>query len=70
VFTRINEDDQKHRRLERDEQFVWKPKFAFSDAVDEAANSGILGHLTYGGYGPPDAIPVNWFKDVWAGNIV
>lgn len=70
VFTRINEDDEKNRLLERDEQFIWKPKFAFADATDKEANTGILGHKTFGGYGPPEAIPVNWFKDVWAGPIL
>ena len=69
-FTRINEDDQRQRKLERDEEFVWKPKFAFDDYIDEAANTGILGHLTYDGYGPPSAIPINWLKDMWAGNII
>ena len=29
-----------------------------------------MGHLTYDGYGPPSAIPINWLKDQWAGPIL
>ena len=29
-----------------------------------------MGHLTYDGYGPPSAIPINWLKDMWNGPIV
>jgi len=70
VFTRINEDEQKNRKLERDEQFVWRPDFQFSktSALKESQRD-ILAHLTFDGYGLPDIIPINWYKNEWAGPI-
>ena len=70
VFTRINEDEQKNRKLERDEQFVWRPEFQFSKtSALKDSQRDIFAHLTSDGYGLPDIIPINWYKNEWAGPI-
>lgn len=64
VFSRVEPSEFKHRKLERELQFLWKPQFAefvqsdanSSKSVDERLDddrSGIFTHILFDHYNPP-----------------
>ena len=58
LFARMNEDDAKHRKLEQDLQFYWRPKFKSfeKDASIDGSRKGIFTHVLYDHYAPPRSI--------------
>ena len=59
VFSRMNEQEAKHRRLEQDLQFIWEPSFYNfeDDQLSEASSQkrGIFAHVLFDHYNPPKA---------------
>ena len=58
-FARMNIEEKAHRTLERDLEFVWRPKFSTTSADDDdepERQQQIFAHMLFDHYNPPSFV--------------
>ena len=51
-FARMNSEEMRDRRLERDLEFIWRPNF-YGTKEEERGRKELFAHLLYDHYNPP-----------------
>ena len=62
-FARMNIEEAKQRKLERDLEFVWSPSFVSADDSEESIlPKEILAHMLFDHYNPPSFVTPSFYN--------